>query len=75
MKMLSMILYKDVATLAITAGTEYLTNSEPILLVPRSLGALAEDVFVVSAIQFSLKKGNHMIPTISVIDCNPFSLQ
>ena len=35
MKILSIILYSDVATAAMMAGTEYCTSSRPMVLVPR----------------------------------------
>ncbi len=49
MKMLSIMLYKDVATLAMIAGTEYCVSNFPIARCPKS----SVDELAVTAILFT----------------------
>lgn len=56
-KMLSTILYNDVATLAIIAGTEYCTNSLPMGFVPNVIG----DEDCVCGISVNYKNGEYYL--------------
>ena len=54
-KILSTMLYNEVARLAIIAGREYCTSNLPILLVPRLLGDVFTELLVVSTLVETLK--------------------